>query len=79
MLFKVALFTVTPASSTGSSIAVGPTLPLLPTFHSTSNNVVVASWASNLNAIAHFGNLIVYPSSSLVLMSSIAITTPSIS
>ena len=59
MLFNVALLTVTPASSIGSNMAVGPTLPLLPTFHSTSKSVVVASCASNLKAIAHLGNLTV--------------------
>ena len=79
ILFNVALLTVTPANSTGSKIAVGDTLPLLPTFHSTSKSLVVASCASNLYAIAHLGNLTVYPKSSLVLISSIAITNPSIS
>ena len=39
---------VIPPISIGSKIAVGETLPLLPTFHSTSINFVIPSTASNL-------------------------------
>ena len=40
MLCKVALDIVAPLISIGSSIPVGAITPLLPVFHSTSNNLV---------------------------------------
>ena len=41
-----------------------------------ANNIITNV---NINTIAHFGNFTVYPKSSLVLISSITITSPSIS
>ena len=59
VLFNVALLTVAPDSSIGSSIAIGVIFPVLPTCHITSSNFVDNSTGLNLYAIAHFGNLIV--------------------
>ena len=48
-----------PEKSTGSSIAVGVSLPVLPTSQLTSSTLVVSSSASNLYAIAQRGNFCV--------------------
>ena len=58
-MLSVALVIVAPQSSTGSNIAPGVILPVLPTVQTISSSVVDVSSASNLNAIAHLGNLIV--------------------
>jgi hypothetical protein len=47
-LASVARVTVVPPTNTGSSTATGPTLPILPTSHSTSRSTVVFSSAANL-------------------------------
>ena len=79
ILLRVAREMVAPASSTGCNTAIGVTLPLLPTCQMTSSSIVEASCASNLNAIAHFGNLFVQPISSRGATLFILITIPSIS
>ena len=75
---SVALLTVAPASSIGSICAIGVTLPVLPTFHSTDKSLLVNSCGANLKAIAHLGNFAVKPSSSLCFRSFSFITSPSI-
>ncbi len=60
-LLRVALCTVTPPISIGSSRAIGVTLPVLPTFQIISFRIVVTSSAANLYAKAHLGNLPVFP------------------
>ena len=77
-LLSVALETVTPARSTGSSTASGLSFPVRETCQITSRTVVVASSAANLYAIAQRGNFCVYPSSSLIAVSSTLTTAPSI-
>ena len=74
---SVALLTVTPARSTGSSTAKGFSLPVLDTCHMTSRKVVVTSCAGNLYATAHLGNFSVYPISSRIDVSSTLTTAPS--
>ena len=49
------LLTVTPPKYTGCSFATGVTAPVLPTWYSTDNNLVVACLALNLKAIAQRG------------------------
>jgi len=51
----VTLRIVTPASSTGSSLATGVSVPVLPTWTSMDCTTVVAWRAANLKAIAHRG------------------------
>ncbi len=46
---------VTPANSTGSSLATGVSAPVLPTFTSMACTTVVAWRAANLNATAQRG------------------------
>ncbi|MNP75344.1 hypothetical protein D3C76_1723920 [compost metagenome] len=57
MLFSVQFWTVTPASSTASTLASGVILPVRPTFQETDSRIVVVSSASNLKATAQRGNL----------------------
>jgi len=64
-LLRVALCTVTPPISIGSSKAIGVTFPVLPTFQIISFKIVVTSSATNLYAKAQRGNLPVLPSWSL--------------
>ena len=59
ILFSVARLTVAPARVTGSICAIGVNFPVLPTCQTTSFKTVESSSGSNLNAIAHFGNLLV--------------------
>ena len=68
-----------PANLTGSSIAVGVIVPVLPTSTSISNNLVFFLSAGNLKAVAHLGLLAVKPRASLWAMESTLITMPSIS
>ena len=49
------LLTVTPPTTTGSSLATGVTAPVLPTWNSTFNSLLVPCRALNLNAIAQRG------------------------
>ncbi|MNW55499.1 hypothetical protein D3C74_331590 [compost metagenome] len=79
VLFSVADCIVTPPNSNGSNTATGVTFPVRPTSQLTEISSVVASSASNLYANAHLGNFPVYPSISLVCISAILITAPSIS
>ena len=77
-LLSVAWLIVAPASSTGSRCARGVSLPVRPTSHVTSFNMVVVSSAANLNAIAQRGNLSVLPKARRVAPSTIFTTIPSI-
>jgi len=69
---------VTPPILTGSRIATGVIIPVLPTWNFTSNNFVVLCSGGYLNAIAHLGNFVVSPNIFLNLYSLTLITAPSI-
>ena len=56
------LLTVTPPTCTGSIFATGVTAPVLPTWHSTDNGLLVPCLALNLNATAQRGWWDVIPS-----------------
>jgi hypothetical protein len=73
----VARETRTPLILTGSNIATGVTVPVLPTWNSTQSNLVVTSSAGNLYAIAHLGLFAFSPRILLNLKSFTFITTPS--
>ena len=60
-LCRLTLRIVTPASSTGVSLAVGVSAPVLPTFTSIASITVVAWRAANLNAMAQRGWWVVEP------------------
>ena len=77
-LLSVALRTVAPASSTGSTCASGVSLPVLPTCQTIFSSTVVVSSASNLKAIAQRGNLSVSPRTSRKEKSFILTTAPSV-
>jgi hypothetical protein len=76
-LWSVARDTRTPLILTGSNIATGVTVPVLPTWNSTQSNLVVTSSAGNLYAIAHLGLFAFSPRVLLNLKSFTFITTPS--
>ena len=67
-----------PATTTGSSIAIGVITPVLPTLQTISFNIVSFCSGGYLYAIAHFGTLNVVPIFSLKFKSSTFITAPSI-
>ena len=77
VLCKVALLTVAPSISTGSSIATGATTPDLPTFHFTSTSVVITPVCICLSAYAPLGWWEVKPLFSNSVLSFILNTTPS--
>ena len=60
-MWRLALLTVVPSSSTGSNIAIGLISPVLDVFHSTSSSVVVAKSSAHLKAIESLGNFEVSP------------------
>ena len=60
-LCKVAFETTTPPTVTGSTLATGVIAPVLPTWKSIDSIVVIAFSDENLYAIAHRGELDVFP------------------
>ena len=78
-LWSVALWIVTPPTSTGSKIATGVRAPVRPTCTLISSNLVVACLALNLYAMAHLGCLVVAPNVLWCSRESTLITAPSIS
>ena len=78
-LWRVALLTVTPPTSTGFSIAYGTRLPVRPTFTPIFSSFVTAVVGENLKAIAQRGSRPTMPSSRCVSKSLTFTTTPSIS
>ena len=65
-LWSVALLTVTPPTSTGSSIAYGTRLPVRPTFTPIFSSFVTAVVGANLKAIAQRGSRPTTPSARCV-------------
>ena len=78
-LWSVALVTVTPPTSTGSSRATGVSLPVRPTWTSMFSTVVSASSAGNLKATAQRGARETCPSRSRASSASTFTTMPSMS
>ena len=78
-LWRVAFVTVTPPTSTGSSLATGVTAPVLPTEANMPFIIVVTCCALNFPAIAQRGLLLLAPSSSRRDNELTLITEPSIS
>jgi hypothetical protein len=78
-LWRLTLRIVTPASSTGSSLATGVSVPVLPTFTSIACTTVVAWRAANLKAMAQRGWCAVAPSRRWCSRESTFTTTPSAS
>ena len=76
-LASVALVTVVPPTNTGSSTAVGATLPIFPTSQTTSASTVVFSSAANLYASAPRGLLDRVPAAAYALRSASRSTAPS--
>ena len=68
-----------PCTKTGSKLATGVILPVLPTWNVTSFNLVLTSSGGNLYAIAHLGYFAVTPISSCISILSTFNTIPSIS
>ena len=78
-LCNEALFTLVPASCTGSRLATGVIAPVRPTWKETESSLVEAISAWNLYAMAHRGDLAVKPRSCCWLKELTLMTTPSIS
>ena len=78
-LWRVALLTVTPPTSTGFSMAYGTMLPVRPTFTPICSSLVTAVVGENLKAIAQRGSRPTMPSSRCASKSLTFTTTPSIS